>query len=117
MKLEYLLLVLVYSLIFSNPVTAGLFGNSQVSSSGGSAQPGTDGIPIRDEAFRIMEKRKIEARKLVSEGLSLMREGEKKKDQTLITKGRIKKEIGEKQLKVLKAQAEEKKEEDKSYGF
>ncbi len=118
MKLVYILLVLVCSLIFSNPAFAGLFSKTQTSSSSsGNAQLTTDEIPIRDEAFKIMERRKTEAHKLVSEGLELMREGEKKKNETLITKGRIKKEIGEKQLQVLKEQAEEKKKEDKSYDW
>ena len=119
MKLACILLIIVIgSLIFSSPVVAGLFGKNQTSSSSsGNAQSPADEIPIRDEAFKIMEKRKIEARKLISDGLELMRQGEKKKDETLITKGRIKKEIGQKQLEVLKEQAEQKKKEEKSYGW
>ncbi len=118
MRLTYILLILIGSLIFSNPATAGLFSKSQPSSSSsGNAQLLADEIPIRDEAFKIMERRKIEAHKLISEGLEIMREGEKKKDETLITKGRIKKEIGKKQLQVLKEQAEQKKKDDQSYGF
>ena len=118
MKLIYVFLAIVFFLIFSNPATAGLFDKSQPSSSSsGNAQLPAGEIPIRDTTFQIMERRKIEAHKLISEGLEMMRKGEKKKDETLITKGRIKKEIGEKQLQVLKEQAEERKKEDKSYDW
>ena len=118
MKLIYAFLTIAFLVIFSNPVIAGFFGTNQISSSSsGNTQLTTDDIPIRDEAFKIMERRKMEAHKLISEGLGLMREGEKKNNETLITKGRIKKEIGTKQLQVLKEQAEQKKKEDKSYGW
>lgn len=118
MRLVYIFLAVVYFLIFSSPVIAGLFDKNQalLSSSSGNMQS-ADEIPIRNQASKIMERRKEEAHKLVSEGLELMREGERKKNETLITKGRIKKEIGEKQLKVLKEQAEEKKKEDKNYDW
>ena len=118
MKLIYAFLTIAFLVIFSNPVIAGFWGTNQISSSSsGNTQLTTDDIPIRDEAFKIMERRKMEAHKLISEGLGLMREGEKKNNETLITKGRIKKEIGTKQLQVLKEQAEQKKKEDKSYGW
>ena len=117
MRLICAFLVVILLLSFSNQAIAGLFGASSSSSSSGSQQVATEEIPIRDKTSKIMERRSIEARKLISEGLSLMREGEKKKDETLITKGRIKKEIGQKQLQVLKEQAEQKKKEDQSYGW
>ena len=118
MRLACILLIVIGALIFSSPAVAGLFGKNQTSSSSsGNAQSPVDEIPIRDEAFKIMERRKMEAHKLVSEGLEIMREGEKKKNETLITKGRIKKEIGEKQLQVLKEQTEQKKKEDKNYDW
>ena len=118
MKLIYILFVLAWFLTFSNTAIAGLFNkNYSNSSSSGDAQSITDEIPVRDEAFKIMEKRKVEAHKLISEGLKLMREGEKKKNETLTIRGRIKKEIGEKQLQVLKEQAEQKKKEDKNYDW
>ena len=118
MKLVCTFLILMFLLFLLNPAIAGLFDKIQPSSSSsGNSQSPADEIPIRDKTFQIMERRKIEAHKLVSEGLEIMREGEKKKDETLITKGRIKKEIGEKQLQVLKEQAEERKKEDKSYDW
>ena len=118
MKSVCIFLILTFLLLFSNPAIAGLFGKSQASSSSsGNAQSPADEIPIRDETFKIMERRKMEAHKLVSEGLEIMREGEKKKDTNLISKGRLKKEIGQKQLQVLKEQAEQKKKEDKSYDW
>ena len=118
MKLVCTFLILMFFLFLLNPAIAGLFDKSQSSSSSsGNAQLPADEIPIRDKTFQIMERRKIEAHKLISEGLEMMREGERKKNETLITKGRIKKEIGEKQLQVLKEQAEERKKEDKSYDW
>lgn len=118
MKLIYAFLTIAFLVIFSNPAIAGFLGKNQISSSSsGNTQLTTDDIPIRDESFKIMERRKMEAHKLISEGLGLMREGEKKNNETLITKGRIKKEIGTKQLQVLKEQAEQKKKEDKSYDW
>jgi len=118
MRLVYIFLTVVLSQIFFNPATAGLFDGNQPSSSGNAdPQAAVNNIPIRDAASKIIEKRTIQARELISEGLNLMREGEKKKDETLITKGRIKKEIGKKQLQVLKEQAEQKKKDDQSYGF
>ena len=118
MKLICTFLMMVLLLISSNPAIAGLFNKNQPSSSSsGNTQQTADDIPIRDAAFKMIERRKQEAHKLISEGLELMREGEKKKDEVLITKGRIKKEIGQKQLEVLKEQAEQKKKDDQSYGF
>ena len=118
MRVVSVFFVIIFLLSFSNQAIAGLFGKNTSSSSGsGGEQTLTEEIPIRDAAFKMMEKRKIEARKLVSEGLELMREGEKKKNETLITKGRIKKEIGQKQLQVLKEQSEERKKEEQSYGW
>ncbi len=118
MRLGYIFLVIVISQFFLNPATAGLFSGNQPSSSGtGDLQPAGNEIPIRNEASKIMEKRKIEARELISEGLKLIREGERKNNEVLITKGKIKKEIGQKQLQVLKEQSEMKKKEDQSYGW
>ena len=114
------IIIFIFTLLFFilNPAIAGLFSKEQSSSSGSTnSQVNTDEIPVRDEAFKIMERRRMEAHKLVSEGLEIMREGAKKKDEALITKGRIKKEIGEKQLQVLKDQAEQKKKEDKNYDW
>ena len=74
-------------------------------------------IPVFDSTDRLIQKRKEEAHKLITEGRGLIKKGEKKKDQTLITRGQIKKEIGEKQLKLLKEQAAIKKNEDKSDGW
>ena len=118
MKLVYIFLVFVCCLAFLNSAEAGLFSKNQTSSGEtDNVQQSPDEIPVRDAAFKIIEKRKMEAQKLISEGLHLMREGEKKKDEDLITKGRIKKEIGQKQLQVLKEQSEQKKKEDQSYGY
>lgn len=116
MKSIFVFLLMIFFLTDLNPAMAGLFGNSSSSSSGG-APFNTDEIPIRDEAYKMMEKRKKEAQELIVEGLDLIKAGQRKKNESLITKGRIKKEIGEKQLQVLKDQAEIKKEDDKSYGW
>ncbi len=116
--MKNIILVFILILVLSNPAYAGLFGGGQPSPGVSTeTQTNTNDIPIRDEASKIIEKRKLEARKLISEGLELMREGEKKKKESLITKGRIKKEIGEKQLEALKEQAKMKEKEDQSYGW
>ena len=118
MKFICTFLIILFFLVFPNLAIAGLFSkNSPSSSSSGAPEQSADDIPIRDAAYKMIERRKQEAHKLISEGLEIMREGEKKKNEVLITKGRIKKEIGQKQLEVLKEQAEEKKKDDKSYGF
>lgn len=91
--------------------------NSALSYEGNNAQPKPvkpDEIPILDKADRLILKRREEAQKLIAEGTELIKKGEKKKNQNLIVKGQIKKEIGEKQLKSLKEQAEKKKMEDEN---
>ena len=109
--------VLIFALCFLNPAFAGLFSmgtNSQAESIGKGASTDTSTIPIRDEAYKLNQKRREEARKLIAEGITLIKKGQKKNKQDLITKGQIKKEIGEKQLNLLKEQAENKKNEDQN---
>lgn len=77
----------------------------------GTAQ-NADEIPIVDSTDKLIKKRQEEARKLIVEGKKLIKKGEKKKDQNLITKGQIKKGIGEKQLQSLKEQTENKKKQE-----
>ena len=74
-----------------------------------------DEIQVLDKADKILRKRREEAYKLITEGKELIKKGEKRNRQDLITKGNIKKEIGENQLKSLKEQTHKKKEEDQSY--
>ena len=117
-------LVLFY--LFICPVSAGLFSMTKPqsqensNSTGGSIQnmeQAGEEIPVFDTVDKMIIKRRDEAWKLVAEGRSLIEKGKRRNDKQLITKGQIKKEIGEKQLKALKEQAESKKEEDKSYGW
>ena len=73
----------------------------------------TDEIPVQDSVDRLLQRRIREAHELINEGNILIRKGQKKKNNSLLTKGRIKKEIGEKQLQFLKGQSEDKKSQDK----
>ena len=73
-----------------------------------------DEIPIIDKLDKHLSKRQEEAHRLIAEGRELIKKGEKKKNQDLIIKGQIKKEIGEKQLQTLKEQTESKKKEDEN---
>lgn len=75
----------------------------------------TDEISVLDKLDKILMKRQQEAQKLINEGNKLIKKGKKHKRQDLITKGNIKKEIGEKQLKLIREQTQIKKEEDRSY--
>ena len=76
-----------------------------------SPTPQTNEIPIDDKLDKVIQKRQKEARKLILEGRKLIKKGEKKKNEDLIIKGQIKKQIGEKQLEALKEQEENKKRE------
>ena len=68
-------------------------------------------IPVFFSADKLIQRRHDEARKLIFEGIKLIQKGEKKKDESLIAKGQIKKDIGRKQLEVLKEQVQIRKNE------
>lgn len=70
-----------------------------------------DEIQVLDSIDRLILRRQKEAQKLIEEGKKLIEKGEKKNSQKIIVKGKIKKEIGEKQLFLLREQAENKKKE------
>ena len=125
-KIIISIICLVLFCLFICPVSAGLFSMTKPqsqensNSTGGSIQnmeQAGEEIPVFDTVDKMIIKRRDEAWKLVAEGRSLIEKGKRRNDKQLITKGQIKKEIGEKQLKALKEQAESKKEEDKSYGW
>ena len=71
-----------------------------------------DEIPIFLKADKLIQKRREEARKLITEGQKMIKQGEKKNNKSLITKGQIKKEIGQKQLEVLKEQTKIREQEN-----
>ena len=74
-------------------------------------------IKVIDSEDKLIQKRQKEARKLIEEGRELIKKGEKKNKKELITKGQIKKEIGEKQLELLQEQVKKKKTEDENYDW
>lgn len=74
-------------------------------------------IPVLDVVDKVIIKRRSEAHKLIEEGKKLIKKGEMKKNQKLVMKGQIKKEIGEKQLVLLKEQAESKRLEEQNDGW
>ena len=78
---------------------------------------GAEEIPLRDNTYNLIQKRQQEAYELIFQGRELIKKGQKKNDEELITKGKIKKEIGEKQVKALKAQMEQNKNEDQNNGW
>ena len=97
---------------------AGLFSmDSKGQEAPNNQEQKTREIQVLDSVGKLIQKRREEAYKLISEGAKLIKKGKKKNNQSLIVKGKIKKEIGEKQLQVLKEQSEYKKKEDESYGW
>lgn len=101
---------------------AGWFSMDMVSPGGNTESTGeslqqTNEIQVLDKTDKLIQRRREEAHKLIAEGNKMIIKGEKRKDQSLIIKGKIKKEIGEKQLKLLKGQVEQKKEEDEKDGW
>ena len=117
-----LIFIILFLLLLSKPIIAcaGLFTmtmNPAPSSNANQQTPGLQEIPVQDNADKLIERRKMEAYKLINEGRALIKKGEQKEDQQLITRGQIKKEIGEKRLKLLKGQAEDKKKLDEGDGW
>lgn len=119
MKIFILFLVLIY-LIFSDcSVRAGLITKNhnlyeKAGYKNSEDESGSDvsNIPVRDNVYKLIQKRQKEAYKLIEEGKELIKKGEKRKNQKLISKGQIKKEIGEKQIALLKEQKENKRQSD-----
>ena len=72
-------------------------------------------IPVFFSADKLIHKRQNEARELIFEGIKLIKRGEKKKDESLIAKGQIKKDIGRKQLEILKEQIQTRKNETNGF--
>ena len=126
MKIVFNILVVLYSiLILSDAAFAGWFGmssgnQSTVKQSTEKNEQETQGqypvmaqeIPVLDNIDKYILKRQEEAHKLIAEGKNLIKQGEQRKKQDLIIKGQIKKEIGEKQLQLLKEQAKDKRKEE-----
>ena len=119
MKQTIFSILLILTFISTRSAYAGFWGmNSPTSkptqqqSSSNQIQPTQENIPIFDNVDKHIQKRREEAYKLVQEGKKLIKKGEKKNRQDLIVRGKIKKDIGEKQLQVLKEQAEDKKVQD-----
>ena len=103
-RLFVVITIFFYLTSFAN-VFAGVFSKNKTEK----AQE--EEIPAPLAADKTLQKRQMEAYKLISEGNKLIRKGEKKKDQNLISKGEIKKEIGKKQLQILKEQVQSRKNE------
>ncbi|MBI3591307.1 MAG: hypothetical protein HY094_08040 [Candidatus Melainabacteria bacterium] len=119
-NLEKIICVVVFLLFIPNIAFAGFFTMNAVPPAGhntGGQSAQIEEIPVQDSQDRLIQKRREEAHKLVAEGKELIKKGEKRKNQSLIIKGKIKKEIGEKQLKLLKEQVENKKKEDSHDGW
>ena len=111
MRSIFVILVSLF-LISLTPAFAGLFSMNAPSKEKNQNEKIEKEIPVQDSLDKLILRRREEAHKLIAEARKLIKKGEKKKDQNLIMKGQIKKEIGEKQLQLLKEQVEKKKQED-----
>lgn len=105
------LLILLETFYWSVSASAGIFSMDNTSTANQGQGEMAEEIPAFFNADKLIQKRQEEARRLIAEGRKLIEKGEKKKDQSLIAKGQIKKEIGEKQLAVLKEQTRVRKNE------
>lgn len=111
--MKIFILVFIFFLSSLNISSEAFFGRSMAEDSDKKEKTGTsEQIPIRDSAYFLIQKRLKEARKLIEEGKKMINKGEKKNNQSLVVKGQIKKEIGEKQLQILNDQAENKEKQD-----
>ena len=106
------LLILLEMLQWNVSAFANIFSMDNASNVNQNDAKKTETIPVFFNADKHIQKRQQEAYSLVLEGNKLIKKGKKKNNKSLITKGQIKKEIGEKQLKLLKEQAEERKRQD-----
>ena len=113
-------IIYFFILLISGPVYSSWFGMSSakknIKNKESVVQTQEQGmaneIPVLDTIDKLILKRKEEAHKLIEEGKQLIKKGKNRQKQDLITKGQIKKEIGEKQLLLLKEQAKDKKKEE-----
>lgn len=121
MKYIFYILISCFSILsFSEYAFASIFSMSKNPKPESNAAGNTiqnEEIPVFDSVDKLIQKRKNEAYKLIKEAKELIKKGEKRNNQSLITKGKIKKDIGEKQLQVLKEQASNKKAQDKNDGW
>ena len=121
MKYIFCILIFLFSiLLLSGSAFANIFSmskNSQSESKSTKNAKQNEEIPVFDSVDKLIQKRKSEAYKLIKEAKELIKKGEKRNNQSLITRGKIKKDIGEKQLQVLKEQAHDKRREDKNDGW
>lgn len=115
----YCLLVLIVVLTVVAPEAhSGIFSKmKEVEKEVTSHEDRVEDIKVLDSVDKLIIKRKKEAEKLVLEGNKLIKKGEKRNRKDLITKGQIKKDIGEKQLKILNNMNEDKRKEDESYDW
>ena len=117
MNICSLILVIILFVANANLAHAGLFSrNKPLKINSGSVQEvkEEERIQVLDTTDKLFLKRREQAYKLILEGKELIKKGEKRNNQNLIVKGRIKKEIGEKQLKAIRGRIEDKKAEDKN---
>lgn len=117
--MKNIFIVLMLLLLLAGPVFAGIFSkNKPATGENPQVQENqTEEIQVLDSIDKLILKRKKEARELIAEGNKLIKKGQKKNNKSLITKGQIKKEIGEKQLELLDDQTKEKKAEDANYDW
>ena len=113
---KLLVIILVFCILTVNPALANILsmftGSDNSNTPNENMASGNNTIPIVDSTDKHLQKRLQEAQALIYEGRMLLKDGKQRNKKDLITKGKIKKEIGEKQLEIIKRQMEEKKEQD-----
>ena len=117
MRFKYLIVILILFLSCPSIAYAGLFSMSKpLQTSSGSLQEGKpeEEIPVVDTTDKLFSRRQQEAHKLIVDGRELIKKGERKNNHNLVMKGKIKKEIGETQLKAIRDQIKSKKTLDKN---
>lgn len=116
-RLYFFLIVTLFLFFFLPRADSGLFshGGGEETKQAAVPQGRTEDIKIVDSVDKLIIRRKKEAEKLIADGNKLIKKGKKKNRQDLITKGQIKKEIGEKQLKMIKEMTDNKRKEEEGY--
>lgn len=116
MKSRIILVAIIFVISTSNAAFANIFSKFASQDSNNDSKKQVDNaneIPIIDSTDKLLQKRLQEAQSLIHEGRQLIKKGEISDRKDLITKGKLKREIGEKQVEAIRQQVKDKKEQDK----
>ncbi len=116
MKSRIILIVIIFVISTADAAFANIFSKFASQDSNNDSKKQADNvnaIPLIDTTDKLLQKRLQEAQSLIHEGRQLIKRGETSNRKDLITKGKIKEEIGSKQVEAIKQQVKDKKEQDK----